>query len=98
MVSIEVSKTYETVTPNSCERGEPEYTGYCFRPMLLRLRDALHEVKLLGSFDLSVFAEHVDLYGTDEEYDGHGETTTYHLRIKAKPRNIARIVKLIKGE
>jgi len=93
------TKTYEVVSEESSKLGSTSDNGYCFSPMLLTFKDAMYEVDKLGSFDVSVFKNHIDLYGHSEEIDCNtGDTTTYHLRIRHdSPRVINRLTKLIKG-
>ena len=98
-VSLEVSKTYSVVTEESAAKGDTSDNGYCFSPMLLRLKDALSEVKALGSFEVSEFNSHIDFYGIDEDINYQtGEHTTYHVRVKASRRALNRFLKLTKGK
>ena len=96
MVSIEVSKTYQVVTEESAQNGKTSDDGYCFSPMLLRLKDTLNEIDKLGAFDISEHVTHIDLYSCDEEMDYRtGEATTYHIRVKGTGRVLKRLIKLI---
>jgi hypothetical protein len=97
MVSIEVSKTYSIVTPESAERGDYAEHGYCYNPMLLRLKDVLNEINKLGAVEIESSFNEVDFYSVDSHTDMcDGSETTYHIRVKAHPRVIKRILKLVK--
>lgn len=97
MVTLEVSRTYEVITPESAQQGDAAERGWCFKPMFLRLRDTLNEVKRLGYFEVSDHGNHIDLYACDPDRDDEtGAETYYHVRIAAKPRALNRLLKLIK--
>jgi hypothetical protein len=97
MVSIEVSKTYAVVTQESASNGDYADHGYCFSPMLLRLKDTLDTIDSLGAVEIQESTNHIDFYAIDPDTDMHdGSETTYHVRVKAHPRVLKRILNLIK--
>lgn len=81
-----VSKTYEVVTPESAENGEPSDQGFEFKDETMSLQDLAHEIESEGFSEWSNSDGTGWLYTTtpvqDRAFFEKGEEKTYSLHFK----------------
>jgi hypothetical protein len=93
-----VSQTFSETTPESVEAGDYSNTGWEFKPTFdFSLADLLYEIKSQGVEHVQHLPEQISIYGpwVVQSYQT-GEEKQNCLHIRATPRVIKRILKIIK--
>ena len=100
MKYFNVSKTYQTVTPESAQHGEIASQGYYFKDLTLSLREVLHEIKKSGVAYVQSYRSEssVNIYGRSNIEDLKTlEEETICIHVDGPARMIARLVKILKN-
>ena len=93
-----VSQTFSETTPESVEAGDYYSTGWEFEPTFdFSLTDLMYEIKSQGIEHVQHLPEQISIYGPWVVQDYRtGEEKQNCLHIRATPRVIKRILKIIK--
>lgn len=96
---FKVSQTYQTVTPESCEVGDFEDSGFEYQDYDMSLRDVLREIKDSGQEYIELINDkELRIYGFTYTIDYKtGEDKTTCLHIYGKPSHLKRLHALIGG-
>jgi len=93
-----VSQTYQAVTPESCELGDFKDQGFIFEDASYSIKDILYELRQQGIEHIDSFNDSINIYGWTSTIDYKtGEDETKCLHIKAKPRYIKRLLKVLES-
>ncbi len=94
--NFNVSKTFQTVTPESAEEGDFSEQDFIYEDRDLGLKYLLDEIKDLGYYELQANGAHITLYGADADVDyTDASETTYALHITGPTRAVRRLVLLL---
>lgn len=93
---FKVSQTYSTVTPESCEVGDFEDSGFEYQDYDMSLRDVLREIKDNGTESIELLNNELRIYGFTYTIDYKtGEDKTTCLHICGKPSHLKRLKNII---
>jgi hypothetical protein len=99
-MKIKVTKTYQTVTPESASNGDFADDGFIYTDSVMSLRELIDEVKDLGYYEWS--SSHpqcgdwiIELDGEMDINDGSFTTHALHFLDGLKPHQANRIIKVL---
>lgn len=98
MNTFKISKTYQTVTPESAEHGDYHETGFVFEDKELTIDELEHELNDIGHVEWDSSTPRVDGYVTSIDPDTNimtGEETFYSLHFELTEEQLKEVKNLL---
>jgi hypothetical protein len=101
-MKIKVSKTFNTITPESAEQGDFSESGFVYEDKTMTVKELLQEVKDLGSYEWSSsqpsHGDWITQADPDRDYKTGEETyESLHFLDGLKTHQAQRIIKILKA-